>query len=149
MALFTIMTTSLLRAGLGLALTSAVLTVLMFILNTPLAAVFELSVCAGLIPVIFITVITLTKPLKKLEAEESAKEKFHRFRYLPLIVLFLFVLFVALNIKLNIALPNVEMEPDARQIIWNVRRMDLIGQVMVLLTGAFGILVLFREIRKR
>jgi NADH-quinone oxidoreductase subunit J len=74
--LFTVMTSSLLKSGIGLAVTSAVLSAMMFRLGAPLAAVFELSVCAGLIPVIFITVISLTKPLKKDEALAERREKF-------------------------------------------------------------------------
>ncbi|MDD5730401.1 MAG: hypothetical protein PHN57_04670, partial [Candidatus Omnitrophica bacterium] len=47
-ALWAVMATRLLRAAIALALTSVILTVIMFRLNSPLAAVFELSVCAGL-----------------------------------------------------------------------------------------------------
>jgi len=148
-ALYTVMTSSLLRAGIGLALTSAVLTVIMYRFNAPLAAIFELSVCAGLIPVIFITVISLTKPLKKEEAIEEGRNKMTRFWPLPAVVAIVFAILLTANIKLNIALPSVEMEADARQIIWNVRRLDLIGQILILLTGAFGILILFKEAKKK
>ena len=58
-ALWTVMTRSLLRSAIGLALTSAILTLAIFRMNASLAAVFELSVCAGLIPVLFISVISL------------------------------------------------------------------------------------------
>ena len=62
-ALFTVLIKNLLKAVISLAAASASLTIIMFMLNAPLAAVFELSVCAGLITVIFISVISLTKPL--------------------------------------------------------------------------------------
>ena len=62
-ALGTVMTRSLLRSAMGLALTSAILTVFMFRLGAPLAGVFELSVCTGLISVLFISTISLTEPL--------------------------------------------------------------------------------------
>ena len=55
-ALWTVMTRGLVRAALGLAATSIALTVLMFMLGAGLAAVFELSVCAGLITVARATV---------------------------------------------------------------------------------------------
>ena len=48
-ALWAAMTRSLLRSAIGLALISLILTIIMFRLHSGLAAVFELSVCAGLI----------------------------------------------------------------------------------------------------
>ena len=60
-ATWTVMTARLLRSAVGLAITSAILTILMFQLASPLAAVFELSVCAGLISAIFISTISLTQ----------------------------------------------------------------------------------------
>ena len=62
-ALATVMTARLLRSVVGLAVTSATVAVLMFRLGASTAAVFELSVCAGLIPAIFISVIGMTQRL--------------------------------------------------------------------------------------
>ena len=64
-ALWTVMGRSLLKAAIGLAITSAVIAILMFRLDSPLAAVFELSVCTGLVTVLFVSTISLTKPLTR------------------------------------------------------------------------------------
>jgi len=149
LALFTVMTRSLLRAAIGLALTSAVLTVMMFRLGAPLAGVFELSVCAGLIPVIFITVISMTKPMKKEEAKEFAIERWSRFWILPIIVVIAAILLFTAHIKFDAKLPPVHAESDVRDMMWGARQLDMLGQVMVLMAGAYGILVLFKEMKKR
>ena len=64
----TVMTFNLLKSAIGLAVTSAILSLLLFLMDAPLAGVFELSVCAGLITVVFISVISLTKTLGAAEA---------------------------------------------------------------------------------
>ena len=51
-------------------------TLILFLLKSPLAAVFELSVCAGLITVIFISVISLTNPLSQDERSEARESMF-------------------------------------------------------------------------
>jgi uncharacterized MnhB-related membrane protein len=48
-AVYTVMVTRLLHSAIGLGLTSALLAILIFVLACPIAGVFELSVCAGLI----------------------------------------------------------------------------------------------------
>jgi NADH-quinone oxidoreductase subunit J len=50
-----------LKAAICLGVASALLGVLFFVLNAPYAAVFELSICAGLITVLFVSTISLTK----------------------------------------------------------------------------------------
>jgi ethanolamine transporter EutH len=39
-------------------------------------------------------------------------------------------------------------ENDVRLILWNMRHLDLIGQITILLAGAFGIVALFKEWKK-
>ena len=51
----------LLKAGICLGILSVLLSIIFFHLNSPYAAVFELSVCAGLITVLFSTVVSMTK----------------------------------------------------------------------------------------
>ena len=68
-----VMTLNLLKSAIGLAVTSAILSLLLFLMDAPLAGVFELSVCAGLITVVFISVISLTKPLTSAESSKRMK----------------------------------------------------------------------------
>ncbi len=143
-ALWTVMTRSLLRSAIGLALTSAILTILMFRLFSPLAAVFELSVCAGLISVLFVSTISLTEPLSKAEVIQHMKERYGRFRYLPFIALGIGIILALLNFKPGFKLPAQEVERDVRQVMWNLRQLDLLGQVIILLAGSLGVVILFK-----
>ncbi len=59
LACVTVFLRDLVRAALSLAFMSALLAVLLFRLNSPYAAVFELSVVAGLITVLFVSVIPI------------------------------------------------------------------------------------------
>jgi len=143
------MTRSILRSAIGLALTSVILAIVMFRLNSPLAAVFELSVCAGLISVLFVSTISITQPYTTEEILKRMKDMFARFRFLPLIILVSGLGLFFVSIKPSINLPAPEAIKDARVILWNFRGLDLMGQVLILLTGVFGIVILFKERLKK
>jgi NADH-quinone oxidoreductase subunit J len=121
----------------------------MFRLSSPIAAVFELSVCTGLISVVFISTITLTYPLSKEEVLQHMKERLSRFWYLPLILILVGLAFSLAQVKLNLTLPPPEVEQDVRNVLWKLRPFDLAGQVIMLLTGVYGVLILFRQVRKK
>ncbi len=70
---------NILRAVIGLAVVSVLLTVLMFQMGAPLAGVFELSVCAGLITVVFVSTISLTRPLTRAQERREAACRARRF----------------------------------------------------------------------
>ncbi|MDD5617950.1 MAG: hypothetical protein PHG69_02550 [Candidatus Omnitrophica bacterium] len=148
-ALWATMTRSLLRSAVGLACVSAILTVIMFELNAPLAGVFELSVCTGLITVVFISTVSLTQPLTRQEIIKYTKERLTRFWYLPFIIVAAGILLSLIHITLPQSLPPVEIEHDVRYVLWNLRPLDLIGQIIMLLAGTFGVVVLFKEIYKK
>jgi NADH-quinone oxidoreductase subunit J len=145
-AVWTVMTARLLRSVIGLALTSMILTIIMFKLNSPLAAVFELSVCAGLISAIFISCISLTQRLTDEQMAIKQKVRFSKFWLLPIILVLTGVaLFQLLPIPLDFHLQAAPTEGDVRNVIWNVRHLDLVGQIVILLAGAFGVVVLFKD----
>jgi len=143
------MTRSLIRSAIGLALTSAVLTMLMFGFNSWLAGVFELSVCAGLISVVFISTISLTQPLTRAEVIKHMKDRLNRFMYLPVLIIIVGVGLSLLKVDLNFQLPTPEIETDARKVLWNLRDLDLLGQLAIIMTGIFGVIILFREMRRK
>jgi len=62
LALWAVMTRLLMRAVIGLAGASVCVSILMFSLGASLAAVFELSVCAGLISVVFVSTVAMPQP---------------------------------------------------------------------------------------
>lgn len=148
-AVMTVMTRSLLRSAIGLALTSGVLSILMFRMLAPLAAVFELSVCAGLISVVFISAISLSQPLTQKEAIEHMKGRLHRFVFLPFIVIAVGVVLLLLKVSVDLHTPPVVMSQDVRQVLWHVRQIDLLGQAILLIVGVFGVVILFREKKER
>jgi len=147
-ALWMVMTRSLLRSAIGLALVSVVLAIVMFRLDSPLAAVFELSVCAGLIPVLFISTISLTHPMSKQEMLQHVKARFRRFWYLPLLIVIVGVGLCLLKTKFNLNLPASESDADVRYVLWNIKPLFLVGQIIVLLAGAFGVVILFKDSKK-
>jgi NADH-quinone oxidoreductase subunit J len=143
-ALWTVLTPLLLRAAIALALTSAVLTIIMFQLGAPYAAVFELSVCAGLIPVIFISVISLMNRQPFPEQLRRRNRRIRRFILLPFILVAAALLLFFIRAPLDLKLLPAEAVNDMRVVMWDFRRMDLFGQIAALLAGAFGVLILFR-----
>jgi NADH-quinone oxidoreductase subunit J len=145
-ALATVMTARLLRAVIALAVTSAIVAILMFRLGAPIAAVFELSVCAGLIPAIFISTIGLTARLTPETLSTRRKEKLKRFWYLPVIVVLAAVALSQVHFPVTFAPPPTAQAPsEVRDVLWHSRQIDLLGQIVVLLAGAFGVAVLLKR----
>ncbi len=149
-ALWTVMTRGLVRAALGLAVTSIILTVLMFMLGSGLAAVFELSVCAGLITVVFVSTIAMTQPSSKSELLEKTRHRMRRYWFLPVIIVAVGAVLAWLSIGATVSLPVSDAADatsglDVKQVLWGLRQTDLVGQVIVILAGVFGVVVLFKE----
>jgi NADH-quinone oxidoreductase subunit J len=130
-----------------LASISILVTITLFVLKTPLAAIFELSVCAGLITVIFISVISLTNPLTKEERSEERENMFKKFLLLPVIIIVCGVSFYMLTKGINfIPVSGPEaVEVSDKAELWHLRQIDLIGQIIIILTGVFGVAVLFKD----
>jgi NADH-quinone oxidoreductase subunit J len=137
----------LLRSAISLLFCSLGLTLLLFNLNAPLAGVFELSVCAGLISVLFINAISLTRPVTEAEAISKVKDHYQRFLGLPLLILILgFVLWFNQNALLGtLTIQRTVDNATVGEILWGMRGLDLIGQVIILLVGVYGIVVLFKR----
>ncbi len=144
-AVWTMMTTRLLHSAVGLAFTSAIVTILMFQLDSPLAAVFELSVCAGLVSAIFISTITLTKRFTAEELIVRRKARLAYFWFLPIVVVIAAVVLSLIHIPLTFNLPAPPAENNVNIILWRLRHLDLLGQIVILLAGAFGVVTFFRE----
>jgi NADH-quinone oxidoreductase subunit J len=144
-AVWTVMTTRLPRSAMGLAITSAILAIIMFRLDSPLAAVFELSVCAGLISAIFISILSLMRRLSVEDRAVRQKEHFRKYWLLPMLIVLAVIALSQVHLPV-INLPQVSTtEGDVRIVLWNLRRLDLLGQIVILLTGAIGVVVLFKE----
>ena len=139
----------LLKACIALAVVSAIEAVIMFIMGANLAAVFELSVCAGLITVIFVSAISMTKLRTREEIAELEKKRLKRFVFLPiLLILLLTGAMILLWPRLDGLIPFVPPAADSLgepDIFWNKRQSDLLGQIIIILAGVYGVLIFFRE----
>jgi len=147
-SLWTATTFLLLRAAIGLALTSVMLAIIMYDLGAGLAAVIELSVCAGLISVVFVSVISLTQRKPFSDYFERRASRLRRFWPLPVI---LFVVGIGLSLvsaPVTPAAAPATPQPDVRTFLWSTRQLDLFGQILILLSGVFGVLVLFKRNEK-
>lgn len=145
-ALWTVVGRSLLKAAIGLAITSALISVIIFRLGSPLASVFELSVCAGLITAVFVSTISMTKPLTHKEILQISQDRIKRYWYLPVILVVIGAALILIKVKpdLTIIAPAID-QMDVRRLLWNTRPLDLLGQVIILIVGALGVVILFEE----
>ena len=143
-AIWTVLTPTLLHAAIALALTSAVLSLIMFEMNASMAAVFELSVCAGLITVVFISAISLTRP-GTAEAERlRARTRLSRFVWLPVLLAVVTLVWSWFPPAISSTMHPGSAVASVREVLWNERRFDLLGQLLLILTGVFGVVVLFK-----
>ncbi len=131
----------LIRAALSLAFMSALLAVVLYRMHCPYAAVFELSVVAGLITVLFVSVIALTR-------EEDADQAPGWPLYVFALVLVVFGL-VDLTVMKGLfsSVPAGAGNPPGGfgMTLWGVRALDMMGQIAVIFGGVFGVLALLRE----
>lgn len=148
MALWAVMARSLLKATIALAVTSAVVTIIMFRFDSPLAAVFELSVCTGLITAVFVSAISMTKPVTHAESLKLSEGKFKRYWPLPVIMIVAAALMLLLKVKPDIVLGQFTATEGVKEIMWNMRQLDMLGQIVLMLAGAFGVAILFKVSKK-
>jgi len=144
-ALWTVMTRSLLKAALGLAVTSAIVAVMLFNFDSPLAGVFELSVCAGLITAVFISAISLMRPLTHKETIELSKKRIKRYWPLPIIMLIAGFVFFRSTFLTGLGVPAEAVKSDVRGVLWSSMALGLFGQMVIVLAGVFGTVILFKE----
>jgi NADH-quinone oxidoreductase subunit J len=135
----------LLYAAVSLASASVVLAMVLFRYGANVAAVFELSVCAGLITVLFVSTVSLTK-----NSDQKAESKVPLYA-LPFVLLLLAGLDVFIIQALAGALAPSAASPAVpaagvtfQQVFWGQRSGDILGQISLILVGVFGILTLFR-----
>jgi NADH:ubiquinone oxidoreductase subunit 6 (subunit J) len=143
--LLAVFLTDLLRAAISLAVGSAMLSILFFWFGVPYAAVFELSVGAGLVMVLFASTIGLTRRSEP-ENEEKGKSAVLIIPLLILIALGIIdiVIFAFMN-KQVLVLSNPAPTASFGETLWRVRWLDILGQLAIIVVGVFAILGLFRN----
>ena len=137
-----VMAGDLLIGAIMLALVSIGSSLILFNFFAPWAAVFELSVCAGLITVLFVGAVSLVRGSADADAQSRVK-----FMVLPLAaaiaaIIFWFTVpefFGALATGARITTGNNPIGIT----LWDIRRADLLGQAAILAAGVFVIKSIF------
>lgn len=132
----------LLKAAISLGVASLLLGIVFFRMGAPYAGVFEISVVAGLITVLFIMTIALTNKAEEVRESRTMGWVFVLF-FLAFIIIDVLVMRGLLQ-KIP-ALPAVPEDGTFREVLWKGRTMDLVGQIAVILAGVFAVLALFRK----
>ena len=122
-ALATALFRSMLKAAIALAGASAFLAIVMFLMGSVWSGIFELSVCAGLITVVFVSAISLTNADRR--DEVHVKDHRSRFIALPFVLIMAGIVLVAILLITNF---NITITPDVtaqaqefQEIFWNTR----------------------------
>lgn len=138
---------SMLKCAVSLAVVSALLACVLYLMGATWAALFELSVCAGLVTVVFASAISLTSTSR--HQPENEEEHRKRVAGLPFILIAAGMMLVVV-----IAATGFHIEPQAnaalvglsfKDVLWNMRQADVLGQIIVILAGAFAVAILFKE----
>lgn len=137
----------LLRAAIALLVASLGLALTMFNLGAPLAGSFELSVGAGLITVLFVNAISLTRLVSEEERLERTKDHYRRFALLPVLAILIGALMYRTQDFWAAGLEFVKYDEAGTvgDILWKSRGLDLIGQIVIILVGVYGVAILFRR----
>jgi NADH-quinone oxidoreductase subunit J len=139
-----VLSRDLLKSAISLAVASIFLALVFFGMGAAYVGVFEVSVVAGLITVLFITAIALTR-----HDGEVAESRRHWIVF-PLFFLALAVIDVLVMKRLLGQVPAIQGAESGSfgQVLWNQRTFDLIGQVGVIFAGVLAVLALFRPDEK-
>jgi NADH-quinone oxidoreductase subunit J len=141
-----VMFNSLIKSAIALAAASISLGIVLFELGAVWAALFEISVCSGLVTVIFVSAISLSNAEKKDIARQYEDKS--RMKLLPFLLIAAGIGLVLAAALAGGLLPPVRPSSSAidfREIFWNYRQADIWGQIIVVLAGATAVVVLFRE----
>src|SRR5512137_1892036 len=120
----------LLKSAISLAAASLLLGIIFFRMNAPYAGVFEISVVAGLITVLFVLTIALTK-----SGDEVRESRLVNWVFPLVFVAFLVIDAVVMKGLLGKvpALASGAESGAFGEVLWRGRTLDLIGQIAVIL----------------
>jgi uncharacterized MnhB-related membrane protein len=138
-ALQAITSTRLLISAIWLAITSAMVALLLYLLGAPEVAVIELSVGAGLVTVLFVFAINITG-----DEELSMKTMIPGPVAWGIVLLTTLLLGLINFSQVNQFLPVVQ-EQSFQVVLWEERTPDIFLQVLLIFTGVLGILGLLAE----
>ena len=130
----------LLYSALGLAVASIMLSIVLFQFGANIAAVFELSVCAGLITVLFVSTVSLTK-----DSDQKGESRLPARFLLPMLVVFVGVAFGGVTwLASHVAAAPAAAPGTFQDVFWGQRSSDVLGQIAIILAGVLGMLAVLR-----
>jgi len=132
----------LLKAAICLAVASLLLGIVYFRMKAPYIGVFEISVVAGMITVLFIVTIALTKTGGDVREARAAAWIF------PIMLVLFLVVDVFVVKSLIDKIPALEAAPEQGtlgEVLWKLRTLDLVGQIGIIFAAVLGVLALFRK----
>lgn len=140
-AIQTVRAARLLAATLWLAGVSALLAIILYMMDAREVAVIELSVGAGLVTVLFVFAIGVA-------GEEAMNARALPPRPLAwgLVILSLFLLGWLTLPLTGIGMPIVE--PPFVSMLWRQRGLDVLVQIVLIFAGVLGVLGLLAEVKK-
>jgi len=141
-SILAILIKDLLKAALSLMGASVFLAIIFFFMKAYYAGVFEISVVAGLITVLFVSTIGLIR-----------SDDFKESKMPTIIFPLFFIWFIIIDILILSALvskfplPGFKVpEPNTfGEVFWHNRTFDLVGQIGIIFAGVFSVLALFRK----
>ncbi|MCJ7523780.1 MAG: NADH-quinone oxidoreductase subunit J [Candidatus Aminicenantes bacterium] len=140
-SIMAVLSRDLLRSAINLAVASIFLAIIFFRMNAVYAGVFEVSVVAGLITVLFITAIALTR------GDQEVVENKRHLLIFPLFFLILVIIDILVMKNLLGKIPAMVSSETGTfgEVLWKQRTFDLIGQIGVIFAGVLAVLALFRQ----
>lgn len=138
-ALLSVISRRLLISAIWLALTSALVALMIFLLGAPHIAVIELSVGAGLVTVLFVFAINIA-------GEDTTRLK----SIIPIPVAIGAVLVAAalgliLILRATGSMVLIPLPPGSSTILWEERYIDLLLQVALIFAGVLGVIGLLAD----
>jgi len=137
----------LLKAAVALAAASVILSVVLFRHGAWMAATFELSVCAGLITVLFVSTVSLTK-----DSDQNEESKISGYLLPAFLLFFIGIDFFAVKWIGKVISPATQGAQliggslsGFSKVFWGERTTDILGQAGLTLAGVFAILALFKR----
>lgn len=133
-AILAVRSKRLLVSAIWLALTSALVALMIYLLGAPQIAVIELSVGAGLVTVLFVFAINI-----------AGEESFSLKPVLPKplawgLIAIAFGLAVYLLLPKLGLIPTTTQDPAAGTILWEARYLDILLQMALIFSGVLGVL---------
>jgi uncharacterized MnhB-related membrane protein len=138
-AIEAIRSTRLLVSAIWLAVTSALVALMMYLLGAAEVAVIELSVGAGLVTVLFVFAINI-----------AGEEMLHADEILPR-SLSLFLIFLSVGLLTWFSLPNMNLpeiiSPTTQlaSALWYGRSLDVVLQIVLIFSGVLGVIGLLGD----